>query len=244
MSRPATTPRLRTFALLSLAAHLSVLMTWQPAVLFSGNKDSILFVSLSDSPPLLATAAPRHSYDPKAEAPSPRQSRGPKDHQRKQAVLAQAVGLLSTAPVAPDRRAARPNEAITGAPMEKTIASAVPDAPSVTVPLTSAEGADQQREPVMARIRARLLSDLARYFDYPAVARQRGWQGAVLVAFRVESDGRLDMIHVAHSSGYAVLDDSALNSLNRLGRLAEASTWPNVRGMDMQLPVIYRLVEN
>ena len=31
---------------------------------------------------------------------------------------------------------------------------------------------------------------------------------------------------------------------NRLGQLAEASAWLNGRGVDMQLPVIYRLIEN
>jgi hypothetical protein len=44
--------------------------------------------------------------------------------------------------------------------------------------------------------------------------------------------------------GYAVLDRSALNSVNRLGYLSEAVVWLNGRSHDIQLPVIYRLVEN
>ncbi|MBI3779240.1 MAG: TonB family protein [Gammaproteobacteria bacterium] len=89
-----------------------------------------------------------------------------------------------------------------------------------------------------------LQTNLSRYLVYPPLARSRGWEGTVLLGLQVASDGRLDKIRVEHSSGYAVLDNSALNSLYRLGRLAEASTWLNGRGQDMQLPVIYRLIDN
>ncbi len=89
-----------------------------------------------------------------------------------------------------------------------------------------------------------LQTRLSRYLVYPPLARSRGWEGTVLLGLRVESNGHLERIRIEHSSGYAVLDNSALNSLNRLGQLAEASTWLNGRGRDMQLPVIYRLIEN
>ncbi len=89
-----------------------------------------------------------------------------------------------------------------------------------------------------------LQTDLSQFLVYPPLARQRGWEGTVLLGLRVESDGRLDGIHIEHSSGYPVLDHSALNSLIRLGHLAEASTWLGGHNMDMQLPVIYRLVDN
>jgi hypothetical protein len=61
---------------------------------------------------------------------------------------------------------------------------------------------------------------------------------------RVESDGHLHQLRIDHSSGYTVLDHSALNSLNRVGRLAEATAWLEGRELDMQLPVIYRLIDN
>jgi protein TonB len=89
-----------------------------------------------------------------------------------------------------------------------------------------------------------LHTSLSRYLVYPPLARSRGWEGTVLLGLRVESNGHLEKIRIEHSSGYAVLDNSALNSLNRLDRLAEASVWLNGHGLDMQLPVIYRLIEN
>lgn len=89
-----------------------------------------------------------------------------------------------------------------------------------------------------------LQTRLTRYLTYPPLARAHGWQGTVWLELRVESNGRLESIRLERSSGYAVLDHSALNSLNRLGYLTEAVVWLNGSSVDMQLPVIYRLVEN
>ena len=91
------------------------------------------------------------------------------------------------------------------------------------------------------RIKAHLYTDLARYFDYPELARRRGWEGLVMLAVKVASDGQLQQIRVARSSGFAILDDSALQSLRQVDRLSEAATLLNGRQLAMQIPVIYRL---
>lgn len=91
------------------------------------------------------------------------------------------------------------------------------------------------------RIRSRLKIELARYFNYPHVARLRGWEGSVLLAFRIEMNGRLERIRVAQSSGFAVLDRSALDSLARVDVIPEAVAWLEGHDIDMQIPVIYRL---
>ena len=88
------------------------------------------------------------------------------------------------------------------------------------------------------------LYPISLFLVYPPLARRRGWEVTVLLGLRVWSDGHLDGIHIEHNSDYAILDHSALNSFVRLGYLAEASSWLNGHGMDRQLPVIYRLLEN
>jgi protein TonB len=103
--------------------------------------------------------------------------------------------------------------------------------------------ADSTGSELRNQLLGELQTHLSRYLVYPPLARERGWEGTVLLGLRVESDGHLEEIRVERSSGYAVLDHSALNSLNRLGQIAGVSAWLNGRGMDMQLPVIYRLVE-
>ena len=93
----------------------------------------------------------------------------------------------------------------------------------------------------LSTIEAQLHANLARHFEYPALARLRGWEGRVLVAFDVESDGRLQKIHVARSSGFALLDSSALHSLRRVERIIEAADLLQGRRLAMQIPIIYRL---
>ena len=109
--------------------------------------------------------------------------------------------------------------------------------------LTSIDGHNGKLKNNNARasVEAQVLSELARYFNYPSIARQRGWQGKVLLGFNVETDGTLGQIRVAHSSGYAVLDHSALDSLSKVKTLTDAGLLPTTRIIGMQIPVIYRL---
>lgn len=205
-------PLFARFALLSLAAHASLLIAWQRPALLAGQHDSILSVTLTGA------------TQPPAPALVSAMSRPERHH-------------LSGSP---PTQYAQTNATLGVRHTEAD--SAASDA--VDQPESAADGLGISHESARAHLQARLLTELARQFNYPDMARHRGWEGTVLLGLSVESDGRLDKIHVARSSGYAVLDRSALNSLNRLGRLVEASAWLDGRGMDMQLPVIYRLIEN
>jgi len=102
---------------------------------------------------------------------------------------------------------------------------------------------DAAPEPLpRAWISARVEADLARHFDYPYLARLRGWEGTVWLAFRLEADGRLEAVRLARSSGFAALDSAALHSLERVERLPQAVAWLQGHPLDIELPVIYRLV--
>lgn len=139
------------------------------------------------------------------------------------------------APAAPIPSSARETD-----PAESPAIAPVADTAPGTQPETAAVSGDVLRNQLLGELQTRL----ARYLTYPPLARERGWQGTVLLGLHVESNGRLGNVRLERSSGYAVLDRSALNSLNRLGYLTEAVAWLNGRSVDMQLPVIYRLVEN
>lgn len=88
-------------------------------------------------------------------------------------------------------------------------------------------------------IRLTLQQEITRYFSYPTLARRRGWQGEVVLAFRLEADGTIMNARIARSSGYGVLDRAALHALGKLKRLNHTLQ----HDLDMQLPVIYRLKE-
>ena len=51
--------------------------------------------------------------------------------------------------------------------------------------------------------------------QYPRLARARGWQGTVDVEIAISADGRVADANVARSSGYAALDDAALEVARR-----------------------------
>lgn len=88
----------------------------------------------------------------------------------------------------------------------------------------------------------KVRTELARYFQYPALARERGWEGQVILGFSLLADGHLGKIHIARSSGYHVLDESARDALGKV-IVADAGQWLDGRAIDMQLPVIYRLLD-
>jgi len=87
------------------------------------------------------------------------------------------------------------------------------------------------------RLRITLQQALADHFTYPLLARRRGWQGEVVLSFRLEADGRILDARIARSSGYGVLDHAALTALGKVKRLERG---PSL-SFNMELPVIYRL---
>ena len=50
---------------------------------------------------------------------------------------------------------------------------------------------------------------------YPREARDNGWEGRVLLLVRVAADGRTAGVSISRSSGFGVLDDSALRTVRR-----------------------------
>ena len=93
------------------------------------------------------------------------------------------------------------------------------------------------------RIATQLRDALAPYFAYPMMARRNGWQGQVRVGLRVEADGRLSHVRIAHSSGYRLLDSAALATLNHISTVPQAVGWLEGRHFDMVLPIDYRLID-
>lgn len=88
----------------------------------------------------------------------------------------------------------------------------------------------------------RLTLDLQK--TYPPLAHRYGWQGDVLLAFHIDPSGAIQNVHVTHSSGYALLDQSAVNALRRVGSIPNASGWLHDGMTDLELPVSYQLRES
>ncbi len=92
-----------------------------------------------------------------------------------------------------------------------------------------------------AAVNASLRHDLQRYFRYPPLARRMGWQGEVWLRFDMHDDGAIAAIQVARSSGYDLLDEDAVHTLQQVAHLTKAP--PGRRLQGLEIPVIYRLTE-
>ncbi len=106
------------------------------------------------------------------------------------------------------------------------------------------EGRRQSSEDVGRRISVALKNRLSRYFEYPWLARQRGWEGRVLLSLTVTGNGDLGNWRVVQTSGYRTLDQSALKAARRIGSLPQARAWLNGRSIEVQVPVQYRLLDS
>lgn len=64
-----------------------------------------------------------------------------------------------------------------------------------------------------------IISKLVReYIEYPYLARRMGWEGEVLLFFRLNPTGEVEEIKVLKSSGFEVLDKSAVNAVKRASK--------------------------
>ena len=104
--------------------------------------------------------------------------------------------------------------------------------------------AQPRTETTGQRLSRQVLQAMLPYFHYPLFARQQGWQGEVQVAVHIARDGSLSNLRLARTSGYPILDAAALDSLEKIHRLPDATTnLLEASGFDLNVPVVYRLTE-
>lgn len=75
---------------------------------------------------------------------------------------------------------------------------------------------------------------------YPTIARRRGIEGVVLLRVEVLPDGTVDKIEVKRSSGYRILDQSALRTIKKWRFLPATRGGVPVRGW-INVPVRFEL---
>jgi TonB family protein len=78
---------------------------------------------------------------------------------------------------------------------------------------------------------------------YPLYAREKGWEGLVILNVLVQKDGRTGQVSVVKSSGHEILDQAAVSSVQkwrflpaRVGKLKFASS--------LQIPIRFVLEDN
>jgi protein TonB len=87
---------------------------------------------------------------------------------------------------------------------------------------TLKEGAMTKRSEPSGRVEEAqfsIISKLVReHLEYPYLARRMGWEGEVLLFFRLTPTGEVEELKVLKSSGFEVLDKSAVNAVKRASK--------------------------
>jgi protein TonB len=71
--------------------------------------------------------------------------------------------------------------------------------------------------------------------NYPRLARVRNWQGTTELKVQIGANGKLEDVHVGHSSGFQVLDAAAIQMVNNAAPLLEVPE--ALRGRELSVPV-------
>ena len=77
---------------------------------------------------------------------------------------------------------------------------------------------------------------------YPRWARQKGFEGVVLVEFVIGREGKGGDMKIVESSGYKLLDEAALTTLKRASPFSKLPEGLGER-LKIAIPIVYRLVE-
>jgi protein TonB len=89
--------------------------------------------------------------------------------------------------------------------------------------------------------KARLLSHLDRYKQYPIAARAKGLEGITLLSFGIDRQGRVLGYHLVRSSGSAELDGEAFAMIVRASPLPPAPAELGAQVVQLVVPVRFRM---
>lgn len=75
---------------------------------------------------------------------------------------------------------------------------------------------------------------------YPRKARQRGWEGRVVLNVEVRENGSAGRVYILQSSGYDILDEAATQALSRW-QFEPAFRFGRPASSEIEIPVVFRL---
>jgi len=216
---------IKWFLGLSVAVHAVMLLDWQPPEHEAGNTGQALLLSVTNragdaarqpvaSEEKAATARVLPAQQP---APSP-------------GIAAARVKQRRSAKVAVSTSTLPPTVT------QETTALSAQAAPSSSSSTPSRAETDRH-------LRACVMELITQQLTYPAIARRKGWQGVVKLELHIESDGLISALHIDETSGYAVLDRAAMESL-QLASVPDAAQWLHGAAVDIVVPVEYRLIDS
>lgn len=229
---------LRWTVALSILGH-AVLLLNLPGQRPSEQPPTVLQATLRQAPAI--HASPSHTDQSLATSQPPQAQRLPPRH-----LVTTPTGAPPATPSAREGAAGPAIKAVAATASSEPAtpaSSALPPASIASAPAApreAAASAPANDSAALERYGRGLAELLARQQQYPRLAAMRGWEGEVRVQVRVARKGNIVDVQLAHSSGFAVLDQQAL-------QLFAATALPplpdSVREAEIQLivPIHFKL---
>ena len=213
------------FLALSVAAHAILLLAWITPIPEAGTPGQVLLLDVTDRTGQLASLAAIDSKKEHSQALS-RQPAPPPE------------------PVHTAQHTIRKEPVKTNTETTDTFQADSPDTVETgTAPNLAASSPRPSREESDRHLRSSVLELVTQRLSYPAIARRKGWQGIVILALHIESDGLISDLQVNETSGYPALDQAAMKSL-QLASIPGARQWLHGHSIDMLIPIEYRLLDS
>jgi len=232
----------------SILAHLAMLL---------------LFPGMRQGPPagsavtvITATLSRRNAAAPPAVAEAPRPPEPERQKPQVKPPPEPPRPVLTRPDSAPSVAAPRVAEPPAAPPVQTATAPpSVPQAPANTVRAPEVQAAPASAGPPPAaprqtdtadsgnldQYRVALLGAANRYKRYPAIAMEKGWSGRVEIRLVIGTNGMTQSILVKTSSGFEVLDRTAVDMVTKAKPMTPIP--PALRGREfaVDIPVIFSL---
>ena len=86
-----------------------------------------------------------------------------------------------------------------------------------------------------------LWNAISKFKKYPRIAQSRGWQGEVVVELSLDGNGKLKSKKIIQNSGYEVLDQQALEMVNKALPFPEPPEALRGSGFTIRVPIPFKL---
>lgn len=136
------------------------------------------------------------------------------------------------------------------APVAPPVIARVDPAPPIEAPAAAvapppaalAPAAAKAIDPgLLAQYRLQLIGAAGKYKRYPRLAMENNWEGDVVVRMAFGGNGLLAGLSIQSSSGYAVLDQQALEMFRRAAKTVEVPAALRGREFTFEVRAIYNL---
>ena len=235
-----------TGSLASVVLHggIIVLFTWfslHPAQ----KKPTVIDLSLLDEQPRQCVT------QPKAQPVPPQPKTEPRTVEPRPAAKAPAPEQAPPRPAEPQVQKVAVSESLVPVAASKveTPPSLPPSAPAASAPpgrATVAAAASRPEEPGTPAEKARkkylkehftyIRDAILNKLSYPHMARKMGWSGTVKISFCVCENGSVTDVKVVNSSGFGLLDNSAVDTIKKTAPFPKPPIMAEV-----VMPITYKL---